>query len=573
MSNLHLHLSRHLGHRVTALLTMGLLAGSLQAQTTPDAGSLLREVERQPRELPTPTAPLPQPVATPPTEDVVRVFAKAFEFSGNQLLTPAELQQVVSPWLNKELSFSDLQRVADAVAQAYRSRGWLISTKLPAQDVSDGTIRLQILESRLGQFRIDDDDKALRIRPDVLMGALTVRQRPGDPLNLDVLERSSTILNDLPGVGVSILLTAGQEDSTSDVIVKVQDKPLWNGSLQYDNFGSRSTGDNRLGLNASINNPGGTGDQIGLSASASEGSNYLRVGYTLPMGYDGWRAGVNASTLNYKLIGADFEALKAQGDAQTKGLQLSYPWVRTALHNVAFSANYDWKAYSNEMNALPSSHKRIHLGTLSLNGDHADVWAQGGVTLWGASLTAGQLDLSGNANNQNADQSGPRTEGHFEKFSVNIARLQRLSPSLSLWASVTAQRAGKNLDSSEKMSLGGPTGVRAYPVMEAVGDEGVLSTLELRYNLTAQWQLTAFYDHGRIHRDHDASYPGALELQNIALAGRGLGVSWRNGDQWSVRAALAHRSGDNPLANPQNGKDQDGSLNQNRLWLNVVYNF
>lgn len=573
MSDLYAPFITKHGLRTWGMLVIGLLAGAVHAQTTPDAGSLLREAERQPRALPTPVLPEAGPTTSAPTEDAVRVLAKVFVFTGNQQLTQAQLQETVSPWMGQELSFSQLQQIVEAVTQAYRQRGWLATVKLPAQDVSEGAIRLHIMESRLGQIRIDGGDHPLRIRQDVLMGVMTARQQIGETINLDALERSGSILNDLPGVSAMPVLSAGETEASSDVTLKVQDKPLWAGSVQLDNTGSRSTGDHKFSFNGAINNPNGLGDQISLGANASEGSRYVRAGYSMPVGYDGWRAGANASTLNYKLIGPDFEALKAKGDAQTHGLQLSYPLLRGSLHNVSFGATYDWKTYANDMNALPSSDKRIHAGSLSLSGDHVDVWGNGGMTVWSAAVTAGQLDLSGHLNNQNADRSGPNTEGHFEKLSVNMARLQRLTPGLSFWASVLAQRAGKNLDSSEKMSLGGPSGVRAYPVMEAVGDDGVLTTLELRYSLSAQWQLTAFYDHGRIRRDHYANYAGAPEPQTVSLAGRGLGVNWSDAGQWAVRAVLSRRNGDNPLANPQNGSDQDGSLKKYRIWLTGVLSF
>jgi hemolysin activation/secretion protein len=41
--------------------------------------------------------------------------------------------------------------------------------------------------------------------------------------------------------------------------------------------------------------------------------------------------------------------------------------------------------------------------------------------------------------------------------------------------------SSRNLDTSEKMYLGGPHSVRAYPVEEAGSDEGQTLSLEARY--------------------------------------------------------------------------------------------
>ena len=65
-------------------------------------------------------------------------------------------------------------------------------------------------------------------------------------------------------------------------------------------------------------------------------------------------------------------------------------------------------------------------------------------------------------------------------------------------ASLRGQQASKNLDSSEKFSLGGPYGVRAYACGEASGDEGWLGSLELRHGITSSLAASVFPDFGRV---------------------------------------------------------------------------
>jgi len=65
--------------------------------------------------------------------------------------------------------------------------------------------------------------------------------------------------------------------------------------LQLDNQGARSTGKDKLSASVSLDNPLGIGDQVQLYANASQGSDYLKLGYSLPLGRDGLRAGIGAS--------------------------------------------------------------------------------------------------------------------------------------------------------------------------------------------------------------------------------------------------------------------------------------
>src|SRR4029077_11503587 len=82
-----------------------------------------------------------------------------------------------------------------------------------------------------------------------------------------------------------------------------------------------------------------------------------------------------------------------------------------------------------------------------------------------------------------ADQAptGRHTQGNFNKFNYDVRRQQRLTDDASLLFSASGQLASGNLASAEKMSLGGPNGVRAYPVGEATGDSGIVTQTELRY--------------------------------------------------------------------------------------------
>ena len=232
----------HFG-KAMLLLGIAFFATSIGAQTTPDAGSLLRESERQqPRPLPPykPAAPQASPSAGQGAGSA-RVTVRDFAFTGNTLLSSSDLHAVLVPWLGRELDFAELQQVSNAVAETYRQRGWFVRPQLPQQDVSSGLITIHIIESRLGEVRIDDGGKALRVERGMVRDTMTARQQPGDPLNIDYLERSSNILNDTPGVAVATILSPGKSPGESDAVVKVDDKPLIAGTAQLDNSGSRST--------------------------------------------------------------------------------------------------------------------------------------------------------------------------------------------------------------------------------------------------------------------------------------------------------------------------------------------
>ena len=159
-----------------------------------------------------------------------------------------------------------------------------------------------------------------------------------------------------------------------------------------------------------------------------------------------------------------------------------------------------------------------------------------------------------------------RSNGRFNEVRFAAARLQTMSGPLSLYASVRGQLAFDNLDSSEKMELGGAYGVRAYPEGEAYGDEGVLATAEARLmlnrwtgSLPGQLQLVAFVDAGAGRFAHDPWFAGTNRARR---SGYGVGLNWFGPDNLVVRATYARRFGDQPATS---APDQRG-----RFWFQIV---
>src|SRR6185312_6208123 len=127
--------------------------------------------------------------------------------------------------------------------------------------------------------------------------------------------------------------------------------------------------------------------------------------------------------------------------------------------------------------------KQIHSGTFGISGDVSDKLNGGGYSTWSVAASMGKLDLSKNPTDEFFDRIGPKTAGTFQKYNPAASRLQRITQRTTLSGSYFGQLSSGNLDSSEKFNLGGPYGVRAYPVGEASGDEGHLFNVEFRDDL------------------------------------------------------------------------------------------
>jgi hemolysin activation/secretion protein len=540
------------------------------AQTAPNAGTVLQQIQQGQRPaLPPKSAPLLPP--PPPMVSIggATVTVTAFKFAGNTLLSSGKLAPIVKSYIGRPITFEDLQNAAIAVANAYRRAGWVVKAYLPQQDITGGTVTIQIIEAKFGAVRIDGSSK--RASDARLKSIVDSAQSPGAPVSAGALDRALLLIGDLPGVAATGSLAEGADSGDTDLVVAVKDGPQVTGLVTADNEGARATGGQRITVNASLNAPLGIGDRADAIVLHSQGSDYQRLAYSLPVGNEGWRVGLNGSHLTYDIVTTGFGGLDAHGDSSTVGLEANYPLLRRRLENLYFAVNLDDKRFDNLSSGQTTSRYSIRDASFSLYGNLFDQLGGGGANAASVTVEQGHDDLAGSPN-EGADAATADAAGSFEKLNLSVSRQQRLTERVSLYASLSGQLASKNLDSSEKFYLGGYTGVRAYPADEGGGCEGALADLEARAQLPLNFTAVGFFDYGTVHINRYNGYGGAAYPNSNTLKGAGASVGWTAGFGLNIKATWARRIGRNPDPT-STGDDQDGSLITNRVWLQVSMPF
>ena len=216
--------------------------------------------------------------------------------------------------------------------------------------------------------------------------------------------------------------------------------------------------------------------------------------------------------------------------------------------------------------------------TAMFSGNVWDNWWGGGYTGVSAGWATGSLRL-GNDADRFADAVSARTRGHFDKWIWRVERTQSLGgvSNWGLYLGANGQIGSKNLDSSEKFLLGGPSGVRGYPVGEASGDSGWLASAELRHDIPLTAGLSAqalvFVDRGHV-RQHIDPWAGSVMPwtgNQYSLSSAGIGLNLQ-GARWSFRSAWARHLGDNP-GHGATGLNADGQRFGQYLWLQASLRF
>ena len=527
------------------------------ALTPPSAGQVLRDLQA-PVLNPQPAIALPAPpdaALDAPTANAARVRVESITLTGNSEIPTSELQALVTGLVGTEQTLAQLNAAARRITAYYRSKGFAIARAiLPAQDITAGNVSIAVIEGRVSASRISNTSRL----SDAQVGSYVAGIKPGEVIRSGSIDRSILLLQDTPGIGSSrATLQPGASVGTSELVVEVTPSDLLSANASLDNYGSRYTGEYRLGFNAALASPLGLGDQLSASLltaglTGSSGLSFGRIAYQLPIGGDGLRLGAAYFATGYQL-GREFAALDASGTAKSASVFAAYPFIRSLSANFSGTASLERKSLSDQINATATTtDKRISVASLGLTGNLQDALWGGGITSAEATVVLGKLAIDSPAALA-LDAAGANTQGSYRRVGYGLSRLQLINASTQVLVSLSGQQAGKNLDSSEKFSLGGTNGIRAYPQGEASGDEGVKATLELRHSYTANWQITAFYDVGSVKTNKNPFGPAMAatappNTKTLAGAGLGLNASFA---KVQVKAALAWRTrGGAPVSMP-----------------------
>lgn len=521
-----------------AALTAVLAAPAAMAQAAPDAGRLLQEQRQDNRPLqPSTTSPKLVDAPVRPTVDLpegTTIQVQGFRITGARSYPVEQLDALVKPWVGRTLDLKGLNEAAGALTRLYQSGGHLLSyAYLPAQKVQGGVVEIAVLEGQVDTVQVVTAQE-VRLR-DAVVQAHTDGLAQKQPVLQAELERKLLLLNDLPGVVARGTFTPGASTGTADVVVSVAEEEPLSVRLEADNHGSRSTGEYRAGLQLGLRDLSGWGDSTTLRATVSNGGGLVSgsIDTRWPVGGDGLRIGAHLSRLTYFLAG-DFGALGATGVANTLGADAEWPLWRTTRGSLWLKAGAEYKRLNDEVRIVGQERPRsAHVGQLSASGDLRDDWLGGGASAVSAQLWVGEL------------YAGDAGRSNFKKAQLQLARQQAVWGPVSAYARVLAQYSGRDLDSSEKLGLSGPSGVRAYAPGEASVDLGRVWSAELRYGMAqlgGQLTLSLFHDEasGSINRSGGAG-------SDVRLRGNGFGLQWTGGD-YGVAASLAWRGGREPRA-------------------------
>jgi hemolysin activation/secretion protein len=520
----------------TLFLLVGFSGVAYGQATPPNAGEVFRGAREKAPLAPKPPSSGTLPRAAELTQADLKggaqVEIKNVLFEGNTVYNAEQLKAIIRGNLGQRLDLAGMKALARRISDHYRQDGYPFARAVvPVQEFADGVLKITILEGRYDLVAATGEPAVVRGAQPFLAGL-----RPGDLMRSDSLERTMLILDDIPGVAVTPSVRPGGKVGTSELEVEVRMDSLYGGDYGLDNAGSRYTGYYRAHLSWYRNSLGMFGDRFSTMAMVTDLSMLLgSVDYEVPLGGRGLRWQFGYAHTTYEL-GKEYEALGASGLAKVWSSKLSLPLVRSQAANLSASAGIQHKDLQDDFIAAATQEAKSTVSfPVTLRFDYRDNLFTGGVSYGMLSCTFGHLTMDDAL--MAADAATARKAGSYAKYNFDLARIQSFGPALSLYGRISAQWADKNLDSSERLGIGGSEGVRAYPLGEGSGDTGWLGQVELRYVL-GDFAPYLLYDVGSNRINAQAWDVASAQRRNLSGAGFGVRYDY---EKWSGNLALAFR--------------------------------
>ncbi len=475
---------------------------------------------------------------------VLRFEISGYTVEGATLLTQAEINAAVAPFIGKNRDFSDVQRALEAVEEAYSARGYsAVRVLLPEQELEKGAVHFRVVESRFGKVTVKDnrfvsETNALNAVPSVRGGGVPKTKQ---------IARELKFANENPARQLNVVLKAGEKGDEVDANVIVTDNKPSAWGLTMDNTGSPETGRTRLGVSYRHANLFDADHVASLQYQTSP-SHVNRVtvlggSYKIPI----YQLGDSLEFIGgYSNVNSVVDSISGIDNFKGGGLILSahynHSLNKVGMFDPRLSFGLDWRDFRRieQTTTVPVTvlYNEIVAVPLSVAYSAQGKFEQSDIG-FNASLTA---NLPGNRKGTTADfaaydPSGvgfaqPDANYRVARYGASYSRL--IGDDWQLRAALNGQWSRNVLIQGEQFRLGGADAVRGFSAGSVGGETGVRWNLE---GYTPDFgkddvriRALAFFDTGEARSANGAKY---------SIAGAGLGLRASFTEQFSLRLDAA----------------------------------
>jgi len=456
----------------------------------------------EPKPLPKEIVPLPPPIQIPvpkPPEEKVepfpfpRVFVREIKITGNTVFSDETLKEVTAPYVNRELSDTDLESLRLALTIFYINKGYINSGAIILdQTIIDGIITIHIIEGKLTTIEVEGNKwfRSGYIRSRVNLGA-------GPPLNIYSLQEQLQILQQDERIQkLNAELRPDVKRGDSLLRVQIQDENPFKIILECDNYQSPSVGAERGRITLAHQNLIGYGDILSFTYGQSSGIfPEIEATYSLPITAHDTTLILHYRMFNFKVIEEQFKPLDIESKSNTASITLRHPFYRTLNQEFALALMGEYlrnKTFLDEEPFSFSSGVKDGKSVVSALRFFQEYLYR---DLTQVIAIRSRLSLGIHALGATSNPGEEVPDGRFFAWLLQFQWGRRFKLlDIQTIARMDLQVANKSLLPLEQISVGGRYSVRGYRENTLVRDNGFIASLESRIPVIRNHFLADFLE-------------------------------------------------------------------------------
>ena len=473
--------------------------------------------------------------------------------TGATLFTEKDFKPIYEPYLNKKVSYQDLDDITEKIKALYKTKGYLTTNVyLPEQDVVGGKVQISILEGTVGEVSVEGN-KWFSTK----LIEKYFHTKKNEILNVFKLSRDLIRLNQNSDLDVKTVIGAGKEAGSSDIILKVKDKFPYHAGTAWDNQGTRLVGRDRTSLSFRSSNLSGHNDTLYFNTVMSALSRGNSISYACPIDTYGTKAGVDIVTY-YTQLGREYKVFDITGNTQIYTPKIMSEMYLSEDFQADTEVGMDIKSITKSTLGERTVDDELRMPYTTLNFMKIDSLFGGGQTSLMSKFIFSTDGFLGASHYDHISASRGGTGGFFFQFEMTLRRIQRMPFDSYISARAQFQNATHTLPSSEQMQFGGANYDRGYPEGDYIADYGANLNLDwifpmpfvpkefkLPYSETPlrhQFEPVIFMDTG----GGEIKKPNPGERETKFLMGLGGGLRVQINRNLFLNIYWAERVGDRP---------------------------
>ncbi len=415
------------------------------------------------------------------------------EIKSQAKLNSSELKAVLTGYMGKEISVKTLQNLLNDLTSVYKSNGYLTAQAFyPEQESTNGLIRVIVETTSLNEIKLNNLSS---VSKGTIYKLFTrTRQLQGKSLNSTDLNDSLLKVRDLNVFDIAGYFE-NAADNRADLVLDIKPKRRFSFQTFYDNYGNKTTGENRFVGLFTCNDVSHHADRANLLlATTDKQQNNFSFDYRVPVNTRLDVFGTDISYSDYEL-GGEYKDLNINGNVFNADVYLEDPLYRSSSTRLKGSLGSYYKNIQDNIEAFDVRLKRHSYGVFSnLKLDNFLNALTFSNTL---SFNLGQL--------KNDDEYNLYDEKSFfittldGNVSFDINRFFNISNSYSLQISSTSA------DPSDKFSPCGAYAVKAFNSNTASADNGLFDDLKFTYKVRTYPTVNLYTDFMQAHaKNHES---------------------------------------------------------------------